>query len=45
MMLIGIMIIGGACLIGHQIDYQWRANDFFIVISMQAMGNVCYLSD
>lgn len=43
MMLIGIMIIGGACLIGHQIDYQWRANDFFIVISMQAMGECLLL--
>ncbi|MFN6886472.1 MFS transporter, partial [Proteus mirabilis] len=37
------MIIGGACLIGHQIDYQWRANDFFIVISMQAMGECLLL--
>ncbi|HFI1066028.1 MFS transporter [Proteus mirabilis] len=43
MMLIGIMIIGGACLIGHQIDYQWRANDFFIVISMQAIGECLLL--
>ncbi|WP_286145798.1 MFS transporter [Shigella sp. FC1967] len=42
-MMIGIAIIGIACLIGHQITYQWRADDFFLLIMAQAIGECILL--
>lgn len=42
-MMIGIAIIGIACLIGHQITYQWRADDFWLLMIVQAIGECILL--
>jgi DHA2 family multidrug resistance protein len=42
-MIIGITIIGIACLIGHQMTYQWRADDFFVLMMLQAIGECILL--
>ena len=42
-MMIGMTIIGASCLLGHQINYQWRSDDFFLLIVVQAIGECILL--
>lgn len=42
-MIIGITIIGIACLIGHQINYQWRTEEFILLMVLQAIGECIML--
>ncbi|WP_231133741.1 hypothetical protein [Providencia stuartii] len=43
LMIIGVSIIGGASLLGMQVDYQWRVDEFIPLMIMQSFGECLVL--
>ncbi|MEY0145760.1 MFS transporter [Providencia vermicola] len=43
LMVIGVTIIGGASVLGMQVDYQWRVDEFVPLMIMQSFGECLVL--